>query len=110
MLGLCFQLEKMPIPVNCIEYLSLELDLIAMKAHLPVAKLDILQDLLAEWLTRPTRSLQQLQELAGHLQFVSQVIPLLHTFMHYVFRFMSSFRTSRLRRHVPGPLRHDLDW
>ena len=81
-----------------------------MEARLPVAKLDILRDLLSEWLARPTCSLQQLQELAGYLQFVSQVIPLSRAFMHHIFRFMSSFRASRSRRRIPGPLRRDLDW
>ena len=109
-LGLRFQPEKTLGPVTCLEYLGLELDSIAMEARLPVAKLDILRDLLSEWLARPTCSLQQLQELAGYLQFVSQVIPLSRAFMHHIFRFMSSFRASCSWRRVPGPLHRDLDW
>ena len=109
-LGLRFQPEKTLSPVTCIEYLGLELDSIAMEARLPTPKLDILRDLLAEWSTRPVCTLLQLQELAGYLQFVSQVIPLSRAFMHHIFRFMTSFRTSRTRRRVPSALRRDLDW
>ena len=89
---------------------GLELDSVAMEARLPTPKLDILHELLAEWSMRLSCTLLQLQELAGYLQFVLQVVPLSRAFLHHVFRFMAAFRTDRSHRHVPRVLRCDLDW
>ena len=103
-LGLRFQPEKTLGPVTCLEYLGLELDSVAMEARLPTPKLDILHELLAEWSTRLSCTLLQLQELAGYLQFVLQVVPLSRAFLHHVFWFMAAFRTDCLHRHVPRVL------
>jgi hypothetical protein len=74
-LGLVFQDSKTVWPATQIEFLGLELDSVAMEAHLPLDKLEFLRSLLHDWSAKQSACLQEIQELTGFLQFVSQVIP-----------------------------------
>ena len=74
-LGLVFQDSKTVWPTTQIEFLGLEFDSVAIEARLPPDKLVFLRLLLHGWSTKCLASLRDIQELAGFLQFVSQVIP-----------------------------------
>lgn len=109
-LGLQFQESKTVWPSTTLEFLGLELDSVAMEARLPADKLVYLQDLLTDWASRRRASLQQIQELAGFLQFTSQVIPVSRSFLRRIFDFMSKFRTPFELKHIPSGVRADLNW
>lgn len=74
-LGLCFQDSKTIWPCMTLEFLSLEIDSVAMEAHLPQEKLVFLCYLLTQWSVERKCTLLKLQKLTGFLQFASQVIP-----------------------------------
>ena len=64
-LGLFFQDEKTLCPSTQVEFLGLQLDTVAMEAHLPGDKLLYLRNLLLEWLDCCSCLLLDLQQLVG---------------------------------------------
>jgi hypothetical protein len=101
-LGLIFQDSKTVWPCTHLEFLGLELDSTMMEACLPVDKLIFLQDLLCSWLAKRTCTLLELQELLGFLEFTSQVIPCLRSFLRRLFNFSSKFNSPFTCHHIPS--------
>ncbi|PPQ83077.1 hypothetical protein CVT24_012468, partial [Panaeolus cyanescens] len=109
-LGLCFQDEKTLWPSQVVDFLGIELDSALMEARLPLDKLNILLDLLADWNRKRLVTLRETQELSGYLQFASQVIPFSRTFMRRIFDFQSRFHSRFHRLHVSSGVKADLRW
>lgn len=109
-LGLCFQDSKTVWPSTQIEFLGLELDSLKMEARLPPDKLEFLMELLRSWARKRVASLRETQELAGFLQFASQVIPYSRPFIRRIIDFSMKFSSSFQRLHVPSGVLADLRW
>jgi len=90
-LGLSFQPKKTVWPSTNIEFLGLELNSMAMEAHLPDEKLVYLKVLLDSWLQWSKCSLWDIQELTGFLQFCVQVIPHAHMLTCRLIKFSMTF-------------------
>ena len=86
-LGLSFQPKKTIHPTMSLEFLGLELNSVAMEAHLPADKLDYLKEYLCDWQSRVHCTLKEIQGLVGFLQFCTQVIPHGHTFIQGLINF-----------------------
>ena len=95
-LGLQFQERKTVHLCMALEFLGLKLDSLRMEAHLPMPKLCLLCEFLMTWEQKHTCSLRELQELVRFLQFASQVIPALCTFIHQLIGFSMSSPASSL--------------
>lgn len=106
-LGLHFQPAKI---AGSSTTLEIELDSIAVEARLPHDKFVYLCDILSKWSAKKFCTLRKLQEITGHLQFASQVIPISRAFMRALFDFSSTFSTSRSRRRIPLAVRRDINW
>ena len=76
-----------------------------MEARLPPAKLEYLVELLNVWRTRHYCTLRELQELAGFLQFTSQVFPLSRAFIRSFYDFAATFSTNFTVRHLPSQVK-----
>jgi Reverse transcriptase-like len=109
-LGLIFQDSKTIWPATQIEFLGLELDSVAMEAHLPHDKLIFLKSLLQEWSVKQIACLQEIQELAGFLQFVSQVIPCSQSFLHRIINFSMKFHSPFQKLHMAKDVKADVHW
>lgn len=109
-LGLRFQDSKTIWPCTSLEFLGLELDSISMEARLPPDKLSFLKDLLKSWSTKRLVSLKDIQELAGFLQFSSQVIPRSRSFIRRIIDFSTKFSSPFQRLRIPSGVRSDLHW
>ena len=109
-LGLCFQDSKTVWPCTTLEFLGLEIDSLAMEAHLPPDKLCFLRNMLVDWSARKKCTLLELQKLTGYLQFCSQVIPHSRSYLRGLFDFSSSFSTPRSSRHIPASAHADIRW
>ena len=109
-LGLVFQDSKTVWPTTQIEFLGLELDSVAMEARLPPDKLVFLKTLLQDWSTKRLVRLREVQELAGFLQFVSQVIPCSRSFLRRIIDFSMKFRSPFQKLHVAKGVKADISW
>jgi hypothetical protein len=109
-LGLVFQDSKTVWPTTQIEFLGLELDSVAMEARLPPDKLVFLKTLLQHWSVKRFAGLKEVQELAGFLQFVSQVIPCSRSFLRRIIDFSMKFRSPFQKLHVAKGVRADICW
>jgi len=109
-LSLSFQMKKTVRPTTSLEFLGLELNSSAMEAHLPIDKLDYLQETLVNCGRPQCCSLRNLQELIGYLQFCMQVIPHGCTFIHGLINFSMTFPSDFSQRHIPAYARSDIHW
>jgi hypothetical protein len=109
-LGLVFQDSKTVWPATRIKFLGLELDSVAMEARLPPDKLEFLQLLLCEWSMKQFANLHDTQEMAGFLQFVSQVVPHSHSFLRCIINFSMKFCSSFQRLHMSRGVKADICW
>ena len=107
-LGLVFQGSNTVWPTTQIEFLGLELDSIAMEVRLPPDKLVFLKSLLGNWSVKQFACLWEVQELAGFLQFVSQVIPQSWSFLHCIIDFSMRFCSSFQKLHVARGVKADI--
>jgi len=109
-LSLSFQPVKTICPTTCLEFLGLELDSLAMEAHLPQDKLSYLQAELRTWSSRKHCTLKQVKELIGFFHFCAQVIPHGHTFIRGIIYFSMTFKCKFALRHIPAYARADIRW
>ena len=109
-LGLVFQDSKTVWLTTQIEFLGLKLDFVMMEACLPPDKLVFLKGLLQDWSVKCFAGLREVQELAGFLQFVSQVIPCSQAFLHCIIDFSMKFQSPFQRLHVTRGVKADLFW
>ena len=73
-LGLPMAADKTEGPATKLTFLGIELDTMEMRASLPADKLEELRDLLTEWSSKEKASIQELQSLAGMLNFACAVV------------------------------------
>ena len=73
-LGFAVAWEKVEGPTTKLTFLGIEIDTRAMELRLPQQKLEAFSDLLHDFSERKRLSLQQLQRLAGKLNWATQVI------------------------------------
>ena len=73
-LGIPIADEKTEGPTTCLTFLGIELDTVAMEAHLPAAKLADLKLLVNEWHAKRHATVRELQSLVGTLSFACKVI------------------------------------
>lgn len=109
-LGLCFQDSKTVWPSTQLEFLGIELDSLAMEARLPPDKLEFLLGLLRSWSSKRSASLREVQELAGFLQFASQVVPYSRPFIRRIIDFSMKFSSPFQRLRVPSGVHSDVHW
>ena len=109
-LGLVFQDSKTVWPATQIEFLGLELDSVAMEARLPPDKLVFLKSLLQDWSVKRLACLREVQELAGFLQFVSQVIPCSRSFLRRIIDFSMRFQSPFQRLYITKGVKADIHW
>lgn len=109
-LGLVFQDSKTVWLTIQIEFLGLELDSVAMEAHLPPDKLIFLNSMLQAWSIKHVACLQEVQELAGFLQFVSQVIPYSQSFLCCIIDFSMKFCSPFQKLHIGKGVEADVHW
>ena len=109
-LGLSFQPAKNIRPMTHMEFLGLELDSSAMEAHLPQEKLIYLRIYLQEWQAHKCCTLREVQELAGFLQFGTQVVPHRHTFIRGLIKFSKMFSNKFVLKYIPAYAHSDIHW
>jgi hypothetical protein len=74
MLGLPMAADKTEGPAQCLTFLGIELDTVAMEARLPADKLQNLQALLEDWASRSHACVKDVQSLIGQLSFACAVV------------------------------------
>ena len=109
-LGLVFQDSKTVWPTTQIEFLGLKLDSVAMEAHLLLDKLVFLRPLLQDCSVKWLACLWEVQELAGFLQFVPQVIPCSQSFLCHIIDFSMKFQSPFQKLHVTKAVKADIHW
>jgi len=98
------------LPATCLDFLGIELDSIAMEARLSDIKLQYLQDLVGSWSRCSYCQTREVEELAGYLQFASQIIPHSHAFICSLYDFRSTFPSPFSLRKIPRTVRQDIEW
>jgi len=72
--------------------------------------LQYLQDLVGSWSRRSHCWAREVEELAGYLQFASQIIPHSHAFIHSLYDFCSTFPSPFSLYKIPWTVRRDIEW
>lgn len=93
-----------------LECLGIEIDTIAMVAHLPAKKRQKALRLIKHMLTDETVSLAEGDQLTGFLNFCSEVMPLGRTFLRRVYNFQLQWVKPMAKRPLSPGARKDLTW
>jgi hypothetical protein len=106
--------DKAEGPVQCLTFLGIELDTVAMEARLPAAKLAEIKQLCSEWLGKTHATLKEVQSLNGSLRFACAVVA---PGRHQLGRIMDFMRPLMrmdpgrfVRFAIPGGVREDVAW
>jgi len=114
MLGLPMAEDKTEGPVQCLTFLGIELDTVAMEARLPATKLAELKQLCSDWLDKSTATLKEVQSLHGSLRFACAVVmPGRHQLgriMGHLRWLLSKAPGHHVRYQIPDPVREDVRW
>lgn len=106
-LGLPMAADKTEGPTQCLTFLGIELDTVAMEARLPAIKLAELKRLTGVWVGKGTASVAELQSLCGILNFACQVVRPGRFFLRRLISHcarIAKLDTGRLGRHAQFPL------
>ena len=109
-LGVPLKLSKLEGPSTCLTFLGIEIDTIAMQAHLPPEKLSGLKRELRSAIDRKTMVKRDLQRLTGLLQFATRVVKPGRPFLRrlYALQDIGHHPTHNIRLNVAA--RADLVW
>ncbi len=115
-LGLPMAESKIEGPIQCLIFLGLELDTVALEARLGVKRLGDLIALLKVWKEKSHATTQERQSLAGILNFAATVVAPGRTFLQRIFADIKQ-RKGKAGRHaqkkaypISTGLQADLDW
>lgn len=111
-LGLPIAHDKTEGPVTRLTFLGIQLDTITMTASLSSVKLLELQQLLLLWQNKRAASIEQLQSLAGKLNWACKVVRPGRSFLRRIIDHTSSLdHTHRMTEHkIPYDVRLDIKW
>lgn len=113
-LGLPMCAPKREGPTQCLTFLGVELDTVAMEARLPAPKLAELKRLCSEWGDKAAATLTEVQSLHGSLRFACAVVRPGRFQLGRIVAFMSgllAFEPGRFARHkIPESVRDEVKW
>ena len=114
-LGLPMADSKIEGPIQCLQFLGLELDTVAMEARLGAKRLGDLVALLEDWKGKTQATTTERQSLAGILNFAATVVAPGRTFLQRIFadirqRGRKGGRYADKAYHISSALQADLDW
>lgn len=114
LLGLPMADDKTEGPITCLTFLGIELDTVAMEAHLPAAKLREIQQLCTAWLGRKKATLRDMQSLLGSLRFACAVVILGRHQLGRIAAHLHSLNAMKQGRHVqvdvPDAVKEGVAW
>ena len=114
LLGVPMSEKKTEGPTTCLTFLGIELDTVAMEARLSEERLAELRRLCVGWQSTTHASAQELQSLAGKLNFACSVIGPGRIFMHHIFTHISHIldlsTARRFKVLLPRTVLEDIAW
>ena len=113
-LGLPMADSKIEGPIQCLQFLGLELDTVALEARLGAKRLGDLVALLEEWKGKKFATNTERRSLAGILNFAATVVAPGRTFLQRIFADIkhehNRGRFANKARRVSAGLQADLNW
>ena len=109
-LGVPIAAEKCQGPSACLEFLGIEMDMLAMELCLPQDKLNRLRTLLQGWWPRKACQIKDLQCLVGHLCHACRVVRLGRRFLRGMFLLLSGNRKGHHYIRLNRQFKADLEW
>jgi len=109
-LALCAQLgvpmapDKVEGPAQCLVFLGIEIDTLALEARLPQQRLAQLHALMVEWQSFTHASVRQLQSLAGLLNFASACVAPGRVYTRRIINFTTRVLALGIKPHAPCAL------
>ena len=112
LLQLGFELSghKLVPPCQRLTFLGVEIDSVAMTLSLPQKKLDDLQGLVEDFLSRQRANKRQLQQLAGKLNWACKVVYGGRTFLRRVLDLMNSLPKQYSKTRLSESFHKDIEW
>lgn len=107
-LGLPMAADKTEGPVQCLTFLGIELDTVAMEARLPAAKLSELHRLCMVWRDKTHATMKELQSLQGLLQFACAVVRPGRFYLRRITARIAVMESKGTGRHAQWPLTRDV--
>ena len=108
--GIPLHPEKLEGPSTCLTVLGIELDSIALQAHLPKDKFDRIAAHLESWSLKRYCTRKELESLLGNLQHACKVIPQGRTFLRRMINLLSAFRRDDHPIRLNRDFQLDLSW
>jgi len=107
--------DKIEGPTHCLTFLGIELDTFLQEARLPAPKLAATKELVSDWLSKSSATLQEIQSLVGHLQFACKVVRPGRHYLRRLIDFGSAFQqdpkfTQRMKRGLSPAVQEDIKW
>lgn len=109
-LGLKINHKKSVPPATSLVFLGIQIDSVRRKMSLPVEKLNIIQDCVAEFAVKKRATKQQLQSLAGRLNFASKVVRGGRLFLRRLFDVIARLKHRHHKVRLNGMVKEDIMW
>ena len=109
-LGFAVNWNKVIDPCQCLIFLGIEIDSVAMCLRLPHDKLVSIRAELNEMAERGRASKRQLQRLAGRLNWAAGVVAGGRVFLRRIIDAICSMTNKWDRQRLAGPLKEDIKW
>jgi len=109
-LGFTLSASKLVPPSQCLVFLGVELDSLALSLSLPASKLNDLKSVLASFHGKPRATKHQLQRLAGKLNWACKVVYGGRTFLRRILDLMNTLPLPASRCRLTSDFHRDIQW
>ena len=115
LIGVCEKLniplaEQKVGPAVCLNFVGIEVDMVAMQLRLPGDKLARLKAMISEWVSKKVASKRELQLQAGLLQHACKVVRPGRVFLRRIFDAMARPQQPHHPTHLNKAVRSNLAW
>ena len=108
-LGLDINTNKLVAPCTKLTFLGIDIDTVACNLTLPQEKLVALRKILSEWKHKSRATKQQLQSLAGKLNFAARVVRGGRTFLRQILNCINKLKKCSHKTKLGGPVKRTLN-
>ena len=109
-LGFKVNPQKLVAPTTSLVFLGIQINSISCELSLPNDKLSVIQDCVASFMSKKRATKQQLQSLAGRLNFAARVVRGARLFLRRLFNAISTLKHQRHKIRLQGAVKFDIIW
>lgn len=109
-LGFKLNATKLMPPATSVVFLGIKIDSISCELSLPLEKLRVIQDCVADFMSKKRATKQQLQSLIGRLNFSARVVKGARIFLRRLFDALATLKHQRHKIRLRGAVKADIAW